>query len=76
MLSNRQMGPERVINLVAARAPDGFEHVEDVISRAELEDIAGQYRKVAGFERERLGRQGLDRKVLATYRRTYLKRAH
>jgi hypothetical protein len=58
VLSNRQMGPERVIDLVAARAPDGFERVEDVISRAELEGIAGQYRQVAGFERERLGRGG------------------
>jgi hypothetical protein len=47
------MGPERVIDLVAARAPDGFAHLEEVISRAELEGIAGQYRKVAGFERER-----------------------
>ena len=49
------MGPERMIDLVAARAPDGFQRLEDVVSPGELEAIAGQYRKVAGFERERLG---------------------
>ena len=51
VLSNRQMGPERVIDLVAARAPDGFEELGQVISRAELENIARQYRQVAGFAR-------------------------
>ena len=56
VLSNRQMGPEQVIDLVAARAPHGFTQLDDVISRAELEEIAGRYRKVAGFERERLSR--------------------
>ena len=51
VLSNRQMGPERVIDLVAARAPDGFADLEQVISQAELEAIASQYRQVAGFAR-------------------------
>ena len=55
VLSNRQMGPERVIDLAAERAPDGFARIEDVIPHEELLAIAGQYRKVAGFERERLG---------------------
>jgi 5-methylphenazine-1-carboxylate 1-monooxygenase len=54
VLSNRRMGPERVIDIVAERAPDGFERLEDVISHEELLGIASQYRKVAGFERERL----------------------
>jgi 2-polyprenyl-6-methoxyphenol hydroxylase-like FAD-dependent oxidoreductase len=56
VLSNRQMGPEQVIDLVAARAPQGFQQLDNVISHAELEEIAGRYRKVAGFERERLSR--------------------
>jgi 5-methylphenazine-1-carboxylate 1-monooxygenase len=43
-----------VIDIVAERAPDGFERLEDVISHEELLGIASQYRKVAGFERERL----------------------
>jgi 2-polyprenyl-6-methoxyphenol hydroxylase-like FAD-dependent oxidoreductase len=54
VLSNRQMGPEQVIDLVAARAPQGFDRLDDVISQAKLEEIAGRYRKVAGFERDRL----------------------
>jgi 5-methylphenazine-1-carboxylate 1-monooxygenase len=61
VLSNRQMGPERVIDLAAERAPDGFERIEDVIPREELLAIAGQYRKVAGFERERLGQGAAQR---------------
>ena len=48
------MGPEQVIDLVAARAPQGFDRLDDVISQAKLEEIAGRYRKVAGFERDRL----------------------
>jgi 5-methylphenazine-1-carboxylate 1-monooxygenase len=54
VLSNRRMGPERVIDIVAERAPTGFERLEDVISHDELLGIAMQYRKVAGFERDRL----------------------
>jgi 2-polyprenyl-6-methoxyphenol hydroxylase-like FAD-dependent oxidoreductase len=54
VLSNRKMGPERVIDIVAKRAPAGFERLDDVISHDELLTIAMQYRKVAGFERERL----------------------
>jgi 2-polyprenyl-6-methoxyphenol hydroxylase-like FAD-dependent oxidoreductase len=54
VLSNRRMGPERVIDIVAERAPNGFERLEDVISHDELLGIAMQYRKTAGFERERL----------------------
>jgi hypothetical protein len=54
VLSNRKMGPERVIDIVAQRAPAGFERLDDVISHEELLGIAMQYRKVAGFERERL----------------------
>jgi 5-methylphenazine-1-carboxylate 1-monooxygenase len=56
VLSNRRMGPEQVIDIVAERASEGFERLEAVISPEELLGIASQYRKVAGFERERLGR--------------------
>ena len=31
------------------RAPNGFEHVHDVISRQELEEIAARYKQTAGF---------------------------
>ena len=49
------MGPERVIDMAAARAPDGFARIEDVIPLAELEAIAAQYRQVAGFQRPATG---------------------
>lgn len=54
VLSNRRMGPEQVIDIVAERAPNGFDRLDDVISHEELLAIAMQYRKVAGFQRERL----------------------
>ena len=50
VLSNRQQGPEIVMQMVEDRAPDGFARLSDVISRAELEDVANRYKAVAGFE--------------------------
>ncbi|MBX6372630.1 MAG: flavin-dependent oxidoreductase [Acetobacteraceae bacterium] len=47
--SNRLGGPERVVDVVSERAPDGFARLEDVISREELAAIAGGYAKMAGF---------------------------
>jgi 5-methylphenazine-1-carboxylate 1-monooxygenase len=47
--SNRLGGPERVVDAVSERAPDGFSRLEDVISREELSAIAGGYAKMAGF---------------------------
>jgi 2-polyprenyl-6-methoxyphenol hydroxylase-like FAD-dependent oxidoreductase len=48
--SNRAGGPERVVDLVSARAPEGFARLDDVASREELAAIAGGYAKTAGFE--------------------------
>ncbi len=47
--SNRQGGPERVIDLVAARAPDGFTHIDDIATRQELESVVRGYATLAGF---------------------------
>jgi 2-polyprenyl-6-methoxyphenol hydroxylase-like FAD-dependent oxidoreductase len=47
--SNRNGGPERVIDLVAERAPEGFTRLEDVITFAELAAIVGGYARLAGF---------------------------
>jgi 2-polyprenyl-6-methoxyphenol hydroxylase-like FAD-dependent oxidoreductase len=51
VLSNRLGGPERVLDLVGARAPDGFEDVEQVVNRDELAAIGLGYAWVAGFGR-------------------------
>jgi 2-polyprenyl-6-methoxyphenol hydroxylase-like FAD-dependent oxidoreductase len=64
---NRRNGPEQVMQLVEERAPDGYKVVTDVLSQEELENIAANYKKVAGFQVEALnakppivqmGRQG------------------
>ncbi len=54
VLSNREMGPERVLRIVAERAPQGFARIEDVLSRDELDDIARRYKVTAGFDVETL----------------------
>jgi 2-polyprenyl-6-methoxyphenol hydroxylase-like FAD-dependent oxidoreductase len=54
VLLNRQNGPEQVMQLVEERAPNGFANVTDVLSNQELEDIAANYKKVAGFQVEAL----------------------
>jgi 2-polyprenyl-6-methoxyphenol hydroxylase-like FAD-dependent oxidoreductase len=57
ILQNRQMGPEQVMEIVAQRAPDGFQNLHDVITQQELEDIANRYKQIAGFEKETLNKK-------------------
>jgi 2-polyprenyl-6-methoxyphenol hydroxylase-like FAD-dependent oxidoreductase len=52
--ANRRNGPEQVMQLVETRAPDGFEDAAQVISQAELKDIASGYKRIAGFDVEAL----------------------
>ncbi|MDY0885282.1 flavin-dependent oxidoreductase [Dongia soli] len=47
--TNRRGGPERVLNLVAERAPEGFTRLDDVITSAELTDIVGGYAQLVGL---------------------------
>jgi 2-polyprenyl-6-methoxyphenol hydroxylase-like FAD-dependent oxidoreductase len=54
VMLNRRNGPEQVMQLVEERAPDGFGVVTDVLSQQELEDIAANYKRVAGFQVEAL----------------------
>jgi 2-polyprenyl-6-methoxyphenol hydroxylase-like FAD-dependent oxidoreductase len=54
VLSNRQNGPEAVMQMAHERAPRGFERVEDVIDRAELEAVNARYKQLAGFDCETL----------------------
>ncbi len=48
--SNRTGGPERVMDFIAARAPNGFASVADVATEAELLGIVRGYAQLAGFE--------------------------
>lgn len=48
--ANRQAGPERCMEVVADRAPDGFTDLDAIISPQELNDIVEGYRRTAGFD--------------------------
>lgn len=52
VLANRQGGPEGVIDMVEARAPDGFSDIETVASRDEREAVVRGYARLAGFARK------------------------
>jgi 2-polyprenyl-6-methoxyphenol hydroxylase-like FAD-dependent oxidoreductase len=54
VMLNRRNGPEQVMQLVEERAPDGYKVVTDVLSQQELEGIAANYKRVAGFQVEAL----------------------
>jgi 2-polyprenyl-6-methoxyphenol hydroxylase-like FAD-dependent oxidoreductase len=54
VMLNRRNGPEQVMQMVEERAPDGYRIVTDVLSQQELEDIAANYKRVAGFQVEGL----------------------
>lgn len=53
---NRGGGPERVIDVIEQRAPDGFSSIDDVASQTELEAIVRGYSQLAGFDREQVNR--------------------
>lgn len=54
VLANRGDGPDKVLDIVEQRAPQGFDQVEDVLSREELEETAAAYKRLAGFDVESL----------------------
>jgi 2-polyprenyl-6-methoxyphenol hydroxylase-like FAD-dependent oxidoreductase len=60
VLSNRKGGPERVIDVVDARAPHGFDDIEKVTSYAEREAIVRGYASLAGFAQEQVNRRRPD----------------
>jgi 2-polyprenyl-6-methoxyphenol hydroxylase-like FAD-dependent oxidoreductase len=52
--SNRRAGPHRCQDLVEERAPDGFAELSRIVSQHELEEIALDYKRTAGFDIDRL----------------------
>jgi 2-polyprenyl-6-methoxyphenol hydroxylase-like FAD-dependent oxidoreductase len=50
VLSYRKQGPSEIQTIVGQRAPNGFDNIEAVISRRELEEISSQYKRVARFD--------------------------
>ena len=58
VLANRQQGPEAAMQLVEDRAPGGFDRLDEVVTPAELEGIADQYKRLAGFAVNELNARG------------------
>ncbi|QEU94347.1 flavin-dependent oxidoreductase [Streptomyces kanamyceticus] len=58
VLANRDMPADRVLQTVAERAPDGFTHVEDVLTPAELGSINEAYRSTTGVDVAELNARG------------------
>ena len=54
VLSNRENGPDKIMEIMEQRAPNGFTNIDDIISQEELEEIANLYKKIAGFEKQSL----------------------
>nr|WP_169569988.1 flavin-dependent oxidoreductase [Sneathiella limimaris] len=52
VLSNRQSGPERVLDIADARVTGPEDKVEDLITLEELEEVAASYRTIAGFHKK------------------------
>ena len=50
VLANRRHGPEQILSIVDERAPDGFAHIDDVLSPDERTMITEAYRRTAGFD--------------------------
>lgn len=51
VLANRRGGPEGVIDMIEARAPDGFEAIDQVASYEERKAVVRGYASLAGFAR-------------------------
>lgn len=48
---NRSGGPEKVIDVIEQRAPEGFARLQDIATQEELEAIVKGYSRMAGFDR-------------------------
>ncbi|MDT2050001.1 MAG: FAD-dependent monooxygenase [Planktomarina sp.] len=49
--SNREGGPEKVLDIAAARVTGPNDRIEDLISSNDLKQVATSYQKIAGFEK-------------------------
>jgi hypothetical protein len=50
VLSNRKVQSELCMELAEERAPDGFDDVNEVFAPGELEAIAAEFKRLAGFD--------------------------
>lgn len=57
VLANRGDGPDKILDLVEERAPEGFDQIEQVLERTELETMANAYKQLAGMDVETLNQR-------------------
>jgi 2-polyprenyl-6-methoxyphenol hydroxylase-like FAD-dependent oxidoreductase len=57
ILRNREFGPSIIMEMAEERAPNGFDNIEEVIPRAELEQIAHAFKVDAGFDPDSLNQR-------------------
>ncbi|MEM1234861.1 MAG: flavin-dependent oxidoreductase [Pseudomonadota bacterium] len=50
VLANRGDGPDRILDIVAARAPSGFDDIDAVMSLKERQSFADGYKTIAGMD--------------------------
>ncbi|RFP89406.1 flavin-dependent oxidoreductase [Rhodobacteraceae bacterium 63075] len=58
VLANRGDGPDKILDVVAERAPEGFGHIHEVMSAEELAAAAAGYKKIAGMDVDALNARG------------------
>jgi len=57
VLANRGDGPDKVLDIVAARAPDGFDDIEAVMPLMERQAFADRYKKITGMTIDELNKR-------------------
>lgn len=61
VLANRKGGPEGVIDMIEARAPDGFDDLDSVAGYEERQAVVRGYAKLAGYSRSQVNeKRGID----------------
>jgi 2-polyprenyl-6-methoxyphenol hydroxylase-like FAD-dependent oxidoreductase len=61
VLANRRGGPERVIDMVEARAPDGFDDLDSVAGYDERQAVVRGYASLAGYSKAQVNKtRGID----------------
>ena len=52
--TNRLDGPDKILDIVAEKAPNGFENINDVMPHKKMKKIAEKYKVIAGFDADTL----------------------
>ncbi|KAI5364269.1 putative FAD-binding domain, FAD/NAD(P)-binding domain superfamily [Septoria linicola] len=65
VIANRGNGPDHVMQVAYERAPDGFKHINDIIPQDELEGIGSAYKKIAGFEIDKVNEAAIQTEGVA-----------